>query len=138
MDGEDRPQPLIEKDHSTTVCEAAGQGRRALVRRRAGPAIDPVLGGGSILRALREGEQRPGGGAADPLRPSLEVGASAGAERSRYDHSSLCVFRAPLLALKEEGRLFRVIVSRAVKAVAARPGQLSPRLRFEARTLLSS
>jgi hypothetical protein len=43
------------------------------------------------------------------------VGAGAGLNDHGCDHSSLCVFRARLLAHHEEGKLFQGIVARAVE-----------------------
>jgi Transposase domain (DUF772) len=85
----------------------AEQGRRS---------IPPSVVAGAFLLALREGcsdreaEQR--------MRYDLRWKWALGLGLNDHgcDHSSLCVFRARLLAHQEEGRLFREIVSRAVKA----------------------
>ncbi len=79
-------------------------------------SVPPSVVAGAFLLALREGcsdreaEQR--------MRYDLrwKWALSLGLNDHGCDHSSLCVFRARLLAHQEEGRLFREIVSRAVKA----------------------
>lgn len=80
------------------------------------PSIPPRVVAGAFLLALREGcsdreaEQR--------MRFDLRWKAALGLGVLEHgcDHSSLCVFRARLLAHGEEGRLFGEIVSKAVAA----------------------
>jgi Transposase domain (DUF772) len=111
------PKPLVEKGsfHDRFAAlrptilqdEDFEQGRRS---------IPPSVVAGAFLLALREGcsdreaEQR--------MRYDLRWKWALGLGLNDHgcDHSSLCVFRARLLAHEEEGRLFREIVSRAVKA----------------------
>src|SRR5215831_18470261 len=79
-------------------------------------SIPPSVVAGAFLLALREGcsdreaEQR--------MRYDLRWKWALGLGLNDHgcDHSSLCVFRARLLAHEEEGRLFREIVSGAVAA----------------------
>ena len=85
----------------------AEQGRRS---------IPPAVVAGAFLLALREGcsdretEQR--------MRYDLRWKCALGLGLNDHgcDHSSLCVFRARLLAHQDEGRLFREVLSRAVEA----------------------
>ena len=79
-------------------------------------SVPPSVVAGAFLLALREGcsdreaEQR--------MRYDLrwKWALALGLNDHGCDHSSLCVFRARLLAHQEEGKLFREIVGRAVEA----------------------
>jgi hypothetical protein len=64
-------RPTILRDEDFGHWFDAEQGRRS---------IPPSVVAGAFLLALREGVQRPRGGAADALRPALEVGPGAGAD----------------------------------------------------------
>ena len=121
--GKVKPKPLIE--------EASFHARFAKVRptilrdedfehwfdSEAGRrSIPPSVVAGAFLLALREGcsdreaEQR--------MRYDLRWKWSLGLGLNDHgcDHSSLCVFRARLLAHQEEGKLFQGIVAKAVEA----------------------
>jgi len=79
-------------------------------------SVPPSVVAGAFLLALREGcsdreaEQR--------MRYDLrwKWGLGLGLNDHGCDHSSLCVFRARLLAHREEGRFFQSIVTKAVEA----------------------
>jgi transposase len=79
-------------------------------------SVPPSVVAGAFLLALREGcsdreaEQR--------MRYDLRWKWGLGLSLNDHgcDHSSLCVFRARLLAHQEEGKLFQSIVSKAVEA----------------------
>jgi IS5 family transposase len=80
------------------------------------PSVPPSVVAGAFLLALREdcsdreAEQR--------MRYDLRWKWALGLDLtdSGCDHTSICVFRARLLAHQEEGKLFREIVSRSVAA----------------------
>lgn len=80
------------------------------------PSIPPSVVAGAFLLALREGcsdretEQR--------MRYDLRWKWALGLGLNDHgcDHSSLCVFRARLLAHAEEGKLFQSLLARAVEA----------------------
>lgn len=84
------------------------------VARKGRPSIPPSVVAGAFLLSLREGasdreaEQR--------MRYDLRWKWALGLDVDDHgcDHSSLCVFRARLVAHKEEGKLFADIVQRAV------------------------
>jgi IS5 family transposase len=121
--GKERPKPLIEKG---SFHDRFAQVRSTILRdedfehwfdEEAGRrSIPPSVVAGAFLLALREDcsdretEQR--------MRYDLRWKWALGLGLNDHgcDHSSLCVFRARLLAHQEEGKLFQGIVARAVEA----------------------
>jgi transposase len=100
-----RPELLRDEDFAHWYVE--GKGR---------PSVPPSVVAGAFLMSLREGcsdreaEQRM----RFDLRWKWALGL--GLEESGCDHTSICVFRARLLAHGEEGALFKSLVERAVEA----------------------
>jgi IS5 family transposase len=100
-----RPTILRDEDFEHWFDEAIGR-----------PSVPPSVVAGAFLLALREGcsdreaEQR--------MRYDLRWKWALGLGLNDHgcDHSSLCVFRARLLAHQEEGKLFQEVVAGAVKA----------------------
>ena len=100
-------RPSLLRDEDFAHWYAEGKGR---------PSVPPSVVAGAFLLALRdncsdrEAEQRM----TYDLRWKWAL--NLGLDDHGCDHSSLCVFRARLLAHAEEGRLFTELLSRAVEA----------------------